>query len=141
MRIYLAARYRRQGELRRRAEELSALGHEVTARWIHGFHRAAGGLDDPLWPKIAQEDVDDVAAADAVVCFLESNGGGGGGRHAEFGAEKGRAHTNIEEQIVAAPGIGFVFGSDMDAPRGAPAPAASAGKAGGGRRDEGVEAG
>jgi hypothetical protein len=85
VRIYLAARYRRQGELRRRAEELSALGHEVTARWIHGFHRAAGGLDDPLWPKIAQEDVDDVAAADAVVCFLESNGGGGGGRHAEFG--------------------------------------------------------
>ena len=29
--------------------------------------------------------LDDVAAADAVVCFLEPGGGGNGGRHVEFG--------------------------------------------------------
>ena len=85
MRIYLAARYRRQEEMRSYAEELSALGHHVTARWIRGSHTVPGGLHDPLWAKIAKEDADDVAAADAVLCFLESNGGGGGGRHAEFG--------------------------------------------------------
>ena len=85
MRVYLAARYRRREELQRRAEELSALGHHVTARWIHGSHGVSGGLDDPLWAKFAREDYDDVASADAVVCFLEPGGGGSGGRHVEFG--------------------------------------------------------
>ena len=85
MLVYLAARYRRAEEMRRRAEELSALGHHVTSRWIRGGHSVSGGYDDPLWARYAQEDVDDVASADAVVCFLEPNGGGSGGRHAEFG--------------------------------------------------------
>ena len=83
MRVYLAARYRRRPELQRRAEELSALGHSVTSRWIRGSHSISGGLDDPRWARFAQEDFEDVAAADAVVCFLEP--GGSGGRHVEFG--------------------------------------------------------
>ena len=85
MRVYLAARYRRREELRRRAGELAALGHEITSRWIRGGHSASGDLDDPLWAEYARDDFEDVAAADAVVCFLEPNGGGSGGRHAEFG--------------------------------------------------------
>lgn len=85
MRIYLAARYRRREELRRHAEDLSALGHDVTSRWILGGHSVSGGFDDPTWARLAQEDADDVAAADAVVCFLEPGGGGNGGRHVEFG--------------------------------------------------------
>ena len=85
MRVYLAARYRRRPELQRRAEELSALGHHVTSRWIRGSHSVSGGLDDPLWAMFAQEDFEDVAAADTVVCFLEPGGGGSGGRHVEFG--------------------------------------------------------
>ena len=85
MRVYLAARYRHAEELRRRAEELSALGHDVTSRWIRGGHSVAGGYDDPRWARYAQEDFDDVESADAVVCLLEPNGGGSGGRHVEFG--------------------------------------------------------
>ena len=38
-----------------------------------------------LWARFAQEDFEDVAAADTVVCFLEPGGGGSGGRHVEFG--------------------------------------------------------
>ena len=85
MRIYLAARYRRRPEMQRRTEELSALGHHVTSRWIRGSHSVSGGLDDPSWARFAQEDLEDVAAADTVVCFLEPGGGGSGGRHVEFG--------------------------------------------------------
>ena len=71
--------------MRRRAGELTALGHEITSRWIRGSHSVSGGFDDPLWARYAREDFDDVAAADAVVCFLEPGGGGSGGRHVEFG--------------------------------------------------------
>ena len=38
MRTYLATRYRRREETRRRAQELVALGHHVTARWVRGSH-------------------------------------------------------------------------------------------------------
>ena len=38
MRTYLATRYRRREETRRRAEELVVLGHHVTARWVRSSH-------------------------------------------------------------------------------------------------------
>jgi nucleoside 2-deoxyribosyltransferase len=85
LRIYLAARYRRIEEMRRYAQDLAALGHQVTSRWIRGDHKAQVGLDHPSWVDIAERDVEDVASADAVIGFLEPQGGGGGGRHAEFG--------------------------------------------------------
>ena len=95
MRIYLAARYRRRPEMQRRAEELSALGHHVTSRWIRGSHSVSDGLDDPSWARFAQEDFEDVAAADAVVCFLEPGGGGSGGRHVELGMALGQGKRTI----------------------------------------------
>ena len=85
MRIYLAARFRRIDEMRRYADDLRALGHQVTSRWVRGHHDVPSGLADPSWSEIAGEDVEDVAAADAVICFSEPHRGGGGGRHAEFG--------------------------------------------------------
>ena len=85
MKIYLATRYRRIDEMNRRAEDLRKLGHLVTSRWLDGHHEAPMPLDDPSWPEIAQEDVDDVRAADVVVSFTQSQRGGGGGRHVEFG--------------------------------------------------------
>ena len=85
MRIYLAARYRRLDEMRRYANDLLTRGHQVTSRWLQGDHQAPGALNDPSWADIAQEDVDDVLAADAVVSFAEPDRGGGGGRHVEFG--------------------------------------------------------
>ena len=38
MRTYLATRYRRREETRRRAGELVVLGHHVTARWVRNSH-------------------------------------------------------------------------------------------------------
>lgn len=85
MRIYLAARNYRLDELRGYADDLRNMGHEVTSRWLQGRHQARGSLDHPQWPGIAQEDVDDLAAADAVISITEPTRGGGGGRHVEFG--------------------------------------------------------
>jgi hypothetical protein len=95
VRIYLAARYRRQHELRGYADELEVLGYQVTSRWIRGSHSVSGGLEDPRWAEIALEDVEDVAAADMIVCFLEPDGGGSGGRHAEFGMALGSGKRTI----------------------------------------------
>ena len=85
MRIYLAARNYRLDELRRYADDLQMMGHQVTSRWLQGQHQAPGPLDHPEWASIAQEDVDDLASADAIISITEPIRGGGGGRHVEFG--------------------------------------------------------
>ncbi len=93
MKIYLAARYSRNPEMREVRDRLVSKGHEVTSRWIdtHG-----GTLEKSFTPEylasnpefcstFAQIDVDDLVAADVVVSFTGNGGGGKGGRHVEFG--------------------------------------------------------
>ena len=97
MKVYLAARYSRNDEMRGVRDVLRALGHEVTSRWIdqHGGNLlesiVAGKLNaDPgHCAKYAQADIDDLMAADMVVSFTSADGGGKGGRHVEFGLALG----------------------------------------------------
>jgi hypothetical protein len=94
-RIYLAAAYERNDEMRGVRDVLVALGYEVTSRWIDqevsGQTEAAGAAElaaDPAaYVKFAHKDLDDLRAADTVISF--TGGGGRGGRHVEFGI----AHT------------------------------------------------
>lgn len=94
-RIYLAARYSRNAEMRDVRAYLVAAGYEVTSRWIdcHAdvvgdytasftteFLNASPQLSAPL----GQHDLDDLAAADIVMSFTCGTGGKGG-RHVEFG--------------------------------------------------------
>ncbi len=95
MKVYLAARYSRHPEMRQIAADLRRLGHEVTARWIHGHHEydpaeaeraEAAGILSPV--EIATDDITDLLAADAVISFTEhpnAHGRNRGGRHVEFG--------------------------------------------------------
>lgn len=93
MNIYLAARYSRREELCDYREELQALGHTVTSRWLNGNHQiedaglsTEGAHNERV--RFAQEDWDDLMAADTVICFTESprSGPARGGRHVEAGA-------------------------------------------------------
>jgi hypothetical protein len=94
MKIYLAARYGRFPEMQDYAADLRALGHDVTSRWILGDHdlRSHGQSDADEWiVRWAQEDWQDLTAAEAVISFTESPlanmpGRSRGGRHVEFGA-------------------------------------------------------
>jgi hypothetical protein len=97
MKIYLAARYSRNAEMRSIRDQLQDLGHEVTSRWIdqHGGNLlesiAAGKLNaNPVecYP-YAEIDVADLMAADIVISFTSADGGGKGGRHVEFGLALG----------------------------------------------------
>jgi hypothetical protein len=83
MKIYLAARFDRSGEMLGVAAALSRAGHFVTSRWIHGRQNAPDLVS-------AVEDIEDLADADCLVSFTERPTEGvswaaRGGRHVEFG--------------------------------------------------------
>lgn len=98
--FYLAARYGRRLELADYADQLRALGHQVTSRWLLGQHQAdvlevdADGIPEHI-PEVArrfaEEDVEDVTFADVVVAFSEPprSSASRGGRHVEFGMALG----------------------------------------------------
>lgn len=90
MKIYLAARYSRIDEINRYADQLRALGFEITSRWLEGNHQAE---NDQLGTgaaaeRFAQEDWHDLQSAELVVSFTEAprTSNSRGGRHVEFGA-------------------------------------------------------
>lgn len=92
MLIYLAARYERREELCRYRDELQALGHVVTSRWLSGSHlitdeQLHSSEHDHLQMRFALEDVEDLESANMVISFTESPDAGSvrGGRHVEFG--------------------------------------------------------
>lgn len=93
MKIYLAARYSRFPEMQVYAEELRRLKIEVTSRWIKGDQdiRASGNAHKPHYSRLwAEEDLEDLHAADCVVSFTEgpeavSGSASKGGRFVEFG--------------------------------------------------------
>ncbi len=88
MKIYLAARYIRCMEMCFNEADLRGAGHVVTSRWIRGGDEIDDEDRAALQNAIsAQEDVEDLLAADCVICFTEEPGGrnGRGGRHVEFG--------------------------------------------------------
>lgn len=108
MNIYLAARYSRRLELCGYREELRAMGHVVTSRWLDGTHQIADdgrpigddgeGLIEgdsgahsaeavALRERFASEDIIDVQNSDCVISFTEPprTNARRGGRHVEFG--------------------------------------------------------
>lgn len=107
--IYLAARYTRRLELCGYRAQLQALGHQVPARWLNGGHQldnngrplgengelmfetGAPEVDHFRW-RFAQDDFEDVSAADLLVAFTEEprSGNSRGGRHVELGIALGQ---------------------------------------------------
>jgi nucleoside 2-deoxyribosyltransferase len=91
MKVYLAARFSRLPELVAYADDLAEQGIEVTSRWLRGGHEWVGTPDEEIPvennARFAREDIEDLMAADVVVCFTESarSGPARGGRHVEFG--------------------------------------------------------
>lgn len=81
MKLYLAAKFHKIDEMRGYADHLKEDGHEITSSWVYG------GEEGKSFEEIAELDVNDVLAGDAVVSFTEPYGSSnsGGGRHVEFG--------------------------------------------------------
>lgn len=83
MKIYVASIFARRPEMRTVEARLKERGHECTSRWL--WVTADNTPDN--WPLLAQMDLDDVDASDALITFPQAYGSSniGGGRHFELG--------------------------------------------------------
>ena len=89
-RIYLAARFVRQHEMREHAQELRAAGYLCDPAWLSESHDLPDDVkpDDPRGAEFAADDIHDLRQSDIVICFTEqprSAVNGRGGRHVELG--------------------------------------------------------
>lgn len=90
MKIYLASRYSRRGELKKIASTLRSMGHVVTSRWLETewVNRPSESSAAPpeYREKYAIIDLEDVKESECVISFTDPpNSSGRGGRHVEFG--------------------------------------------------------
>jgi hypothetical protein len=95
VRIYLAARYKDHPLMRRYRGALTERGHVVTSRWIdmHGGDAPdpveAGTLNteplDPAVARYARTDLQDILAAQCLICFSYAGTASTGGAYVEFG--------------------------------------------------------
>ena len=83
--FYLASRYGRLDELVQYRDHLRRLGHEVTSRWLNGEHRISED-DTSRWYEFAEDDLDDIDAADVLIHFSQkARTPSRGGRFVEVG--------------------------------------------------------
>ena len=84
--IYLAGRYSRRAELAEYAKDLVKCGAEITSTWLKGLHEHRddiGAADErENW---AKEDLYDIARADTLLLFTETEPMTRGGCLVEFG--------------------------------------------------------
>ena len=97
MRIYLCASYARRDELLGYRDDLIALGHDVTSRWLTGEPEPGDdginiGGDVAQRPQFALDDYADICASDLMIAFTEPPRSpfSRGGRHVEAGIALGR---------------------------------------------------
>lgn len=89
MKVYLAAPYQMKETIKERAEQVRALGIEVTSRWLEEPHKPATQLNELTHEEhraYATQDIEDVIAADVMVFFTDQTKAiVRAGRHVEFG--------------------------------------------------------
>jgi hypothetical protein len=92
MLIYLAAAYPRHPEMRRYRDQLEAMGHKITSRWIEGEEieaddgtvEAIARVKPRTLERFAKTDIEDIDKATCMISFTDGTLARGG-RHAEFG--------------------------------------------------------
>lgn len=82
MRIYLAARFGRQAELREYRSQLQALGHTVLSRWLD--EDPSQETDLSVWRARAVDDLEDIRRCEVMLSFTDGEPARGG-RHVETG--------------------------------------------------------
>jgi hypothetical protein len=73
LKVYLAAAWRRQSEMRYLAQKLDAIGVEITSRWLYEQESPNPRDRDRHRRETALIDIQDVRAADALVRFTDQS--------------------------------------------------------------------
>lgn len=92
LKVYLAARFERQEEMRGYRTTLENLGHVVTSRWLDQKMRDEEvGLASIEAAIAAENDIEDILTSDVIICFTEDyrKKFPRGGRHVELGISIG----------------------------------------------------
>lgn len=82
MKFYIAGTFGDQAALRKEADRLWELGHEVTGTWLNETKRPEGMPEDVFKKKLAIKDLCEVARAD---CVIQDNRQSSGGKNCEWG--------------------------------------------------------
>ena len=90
MKIYISARFSRIDQGNAVKKELESNGHVVTSRWLKGNHKVeTEDMEEKfdLMKTFADDDLEDIKAADAILCITEEprKTNTRGGRHVEAG--------------------------------------------------------
>lgn len=108
MKIYIAASFVDQRELRAVADKLWSLGQEVTASWLQEVTKPDSMSTEEFNRKLAIKDVAEVYAADVVIL---DNRRSSGGKNTEWGIGIGQ-HQKKQLWLVGQPSTVFHYLAD-----------------------------
>lgn len=84
--VYLAARFGRQAEMREVREKLHELGYEVVSSWLDEDPTTEHTLDRTTCTQLVRQICDEILQVSVVVCFIDAKAAAGrGGHQVEFG--------------------------------------------------------
>lgn len=104
--VYLSSRFEWRPELNACRADLEAAGLTVTSRSLTD---STPELTDQAWMLLAQQDVENIRRADALILVAEPDHPRGGGRHVEFGVAVG-----LGKRLVVVAVWGDVLGIAAD---------------------------
>lgn len=91
--IYIGGKFERREELRKPADQLWHLGHEIVSTWLNETAKPEGMSHEDFFKKLAIKDLAEIQSADIVMIdtFMPA---GSGGSQVEYGYALGKHHRN-----------------------------------------------
>ena len=113
MKVYVSGSWNARNRLRVQAEKLRAAGHQVNSTWLDEQDKPAHLTKTQWLRRVAERDVSEVAAADAIIMDVDDLSTTGG-RYVEWGVAC-NPHATTLRILVGCPPDLDVFGKLADA--------------------------
>jgi nucleoside 2-deoxyribosyltransferase len=107
MKIYLASRFADRLRLRKIADQIWSLGHEITTTWLSEVAKKPEMTRQEFWRHLARKDLQEIAAADLIIRDVHRISHTGGA-DVEFGFALGR-HQHCMLWLICPKGPRNVF--------------------------------
>lgn len=94
MKIYLAAKFERRLFIRKRADQLWKLGHQITSTWLNETTKPESMTKEIFFRKLAIKDLCEIMAADLIILDTAEQSTRGG-KENEFGFALGQFQNKL----------------------------------------------